>query len=105
VNAADWGCPTCGGELMSRPIEPEQWSCTVCGVGFTLVDTRTELGRIQVESALRNLRAPRRLRARRRVAFYLGHTLRLRTLGYLIDYDRDRYRDAATAGRAGMIDS
>lgn len=48
---------------------------------------------VMVTAALSNRRAPWYLRARRRVAFFVGMDLKLRTLGYLIDYDRDRYRD------------
>ncbi len=46
---------------------------------------------LMFRSAVDNLRAPWYLRARRRVAFFVAHRLHLVTLGYVIDYDRDRY--------------
>lgn len=54
---------------------------------------RDDLARLQLEYVLANMRAPWYLRARRRLAFVLGHDLGLVQLGYLVDYDRDRYAD------------
>lgn len=53
--------------------------------------TEDELRELQLRYAIANLTAPWYLRLRWRVAFYVGHELGLVRLGYLIDYDRDRY--------------